>query len=156
MFFVRDKAKREVDFLLTRNAKPWKLVEAESNPRFLEPSLAYFHKCLGTEHAFQVGFDMDYVDRDTLSARSPARVLAATLLYQLVWCERLPQTHLNFQMHSISPNLSCEDLSASAGLVRRSPLLQTPGRQSGHRDARRHNRSLSSSAGRRVAMRRGI
>jgi len=84
LFFVRDKAKREVDFLVTRNGKPWLLVEVKSKDRTLAGPLAYFHRCLKTEHAFQVGLDLDYVDRDAFEVRAPVRVPAATLLSQLV------------------------------------------------------------------------
>jgi hypothetical protein len=84
LFFVRDKAKREVDFLVTRNGKPWLLVEVKSKDRTLAGPLAYFHRCLKTEYAFQVGLDLDYVDRDAFEARAPVRVPAATLLSQLV------------------------------------------------------------------------
>jgi predicted AAA+ superfamily ATPase len=84
LFFVRDKAKREVDFLVTRNGKPWLLVEAKSGDRTLSPSLAYFHRCLGTTHALQVASDLEYVDRDCFEANRPIRAPLTTFLSQLV------------------------------------------------------------------------
>ncbi len=84
LFFVRDKAKREVDFLLTRNGKPWLLAEAKGGERTLTPSLAHFHSLLGTAHAFQIGFTQGYVDRDAFEEHSPLKVPASTLFSQLV------------------------------------------------------------------------
>ena len=84
MFFVRDKLKREVDFLLSRNGKPWLLVEVNSKQPAISPSLANFHEQLKTGHAFHSVFDLDYVDADAFAARTPIRVPVATLLSQLV------------------------------------------------------------------------
>jgi uncharacterized protein len=54
LHFVRDKEKREVDFLITRQKKPWILIECKSNS--LEPSknLIYFSKILKTDMNFQL------------------------------------------------------------------------------------------------------
>jgi len=84
LFFVRDKMKREVDFLLVGNGKPWVLVEAKSKDRTLSPSLAYFHEHLKTEHAIQAAFDLDHVDADAFGVRTPVRVPVTTFLSQLV------------------------------------------------------------------------
>lgn len=84
LFFVRDKAKREVDFLLTREGQPWVLVEAKSRDRSLTPALTYFHERLRTKHAVQIGFDLDYADADAFESRTPIRVPVASLLSQLV------------------------------------------------------------------------
>ena len=85
LYYVRDKAKREVDFLVTRDHQPWFLVEVKSSgKRELNPNLAYFQDRVGAEHAFQAAFDLDYVDRDCFSVQEPVRVPATTLLSQLV------------------------------------------------------------------------
>jgi predicted AAA+ superfamily ATPase len=84
LFFVRDKLKREVDFLLSRNGAPWVLVEAKSKDRALSPSLTYFHKLLKTNHAFQAAFELDSIDADAFESRVPVRVPVTTLLSQLV------------------------------------------------------------------------
>ncbi len=84
LFYVRDKAKREVDFLVVRNNKPWFLVEVKSSgKKRLNPSLNYFHEILGTDHAFQVSFDAEYADSDCFSVNHPVIVPAETLFSQL-------------------------------------------------------------------------
>lgn len=83
--YLRDKQKREVDFLVVRDGKPWFLVEVKSAAkRELSPSLAYFQEQTKAEHAFQVAFDLAYVERDCFSERRPVRVPVTTLLSQLV------------------------------------------------------------------------
>lgn len=83
--FVRDKGKREVDFLVIRDDQPWMLVEAKKSARpGLSPSLAHFHAELGTTHALQVAEDLDYIDRDVFQLRRPTIVPALTFLSQLV------------------------------------------------------------------------
>ena len=52
--YVRDREKREVDFLLLEDGKPWLLVEAKSGSAPLDRSLAYFRDRLGVPHAIQV------------------------------------------------------------------------------------------------------
>ena len=54
LHFVRDKEKREVDFLVTREKKPWLLIEVKLSN--LEPGAAihYFAQRLGVKHKFVV------------------------------------------------------------------------------------------------------
>ena len=85
LYFIRDKVKREVDFLVTQNSTPWFLVEVKSSgKRGLNPNLDYFHELLKTDHAFQVALDLDYVERDCFSVNQPVRVPAETFLSQLI------------------------------------------------------------------------
>ena len=83
--YLRDKAKREVDFVVVRDGEPWFLVEVKSSSRReINPSLRHFHSVLGTSNAFQVSFDLDFVDADCFAVAGPLRVPADTLLSQLV------------------------------------------------------------------------
>jgi len=85
LYFLRDKEKREVDFLVTRNGEPWFLVEAKSSvDQPLSKNLTMFARQLGVEHAFQVGVDGDYVDVDAFGVRRPVVVPARTFLSQLI------------------------------------------------------------------------
>jgi predicted AAA+ superfamily ATPase len=52
--FVRDKEKREVDFLLLRNRKPWMLVEAKTSERTPSPHLLRFASQLRPEMTVQL------------------------------------------------------------------------------------------------------
>lgn len=55
LHFVRDKQKREVDFLVTRDNHPWFLVEVKSSSKTgLSDSLEYFQRQTAAAHAFQV------------------------------------------------------------------------------------------------------
>lgn len=84
LFYLRDKAKREVDFLVTKDDTPWLLVEVKSAARReLSPNLAFFQQVTNAAHAFQVAFDMPYVDRDCFALSRPIRVPVTTLLSQL-------------------------------------------------------------------------
>lgn len=85
MHFVRDKQKREVDFLVTRDDAPWFLVEVKSSENSdLSPALQYFQGQTKAIHAFQVAMDAKFVHRDCFEARSPTIVPAKTFLAQLV------------------------------------------------------------------------
>jgi predicted AAA+ superfamily ATPase len=85
LFHLRDKTKREVDFLVTRAGKPWFLVEVKSaGKRDLNPNLEYFQRMTGARHAFQVAFDLPYADVDLFSRTTPCRVPALTFLSQLL------------------------------------------------------------------------
>ena len=54
LHFVRDKEKREVDFLITREKKPWLLVEVKLSRTAPEGALHYFAEKLGVKHKFLV------------------------------------------------------------------------------------------------------
>lgn len=85
LYFVRDKEKREVDFLVTKDEKPWFLVECKyANNHGISKSLYYFKSEINAEHAFQVVFDMPFVDVDSFSYHEPIIVPAQTFLSQLV------------------------------------------------------------------------
>lgn len=85
LYFVRDKEKREVDFLITKNDAPWILIEAKSsdNQRISEP-LHRFYEQLKPQHAFQAVFNMPYAAIDCFSYHKPVIVPLRTLLSQLV------------------------------------------------------------------------
>jgi predicted AAA+ superfamily ATPase len=84
LHYVRDKQKREVDFLVTREGAPWFLVEAKAGSDRLSPALAHFHRALATRHAFQVVEDLPYVAQDCFRLTRPAIVPAVTFLSQLL------------------------------------------------------------------------
>jgi len=85
LFFLRDKVKREVDFLVAADGKPWFLVEVKSSGSGrISPNLSYLQSQTGVRHAFQLELNEPYVDRDCFRESRPIRVPAATLLSQLV------------------------------------------------------------------------
>ena len=85
LHFVRDKQKHEVDFLVTRDARPWFLVEVKSSEKApLSTTLDYFQKQLQASHAFQVVIDADYVANDCFEVQTPVIVPARTFLAQLI------------------------------------------------------------------------
>lgn len=54
LLYVRDREKREVDFLITERRKPYALVEAKLSARDVDPSLLYFAERLKPRYAVQV------------------------------------------------------------------------------------------------------
>ena len=83
--YLRDKEKREVDFVVVRDGAPWFLVEVKHRETRLSPALAHYQNQVGAPFAFQVVVDADYVDADCFVAPGPPLVVPArTLLSQLV------------------------------------------------------------------------
>jgi len=60
LFFVRDKQKREVDFLITRDKAPWMLIECKSSSKNVSPHLLYYSEKLKTPLNFQLIDDPNY------------------------------------------------------------------------------------------------
>lgn len=84
LYFIRDKEKREVDFLITKEDRPWIMVEVKSSKTpHLSPALKKFHEDLNPMHTFQVAIDMPYVDTDVFRIKQPMIVPARTFLSQL-------------------------------------------------------------------------
>jgi len=85
LFFIRDKDKREVDFLVTKNQKPWFLVEVKhSKSNSLNENLYRFQEYTKAQHAFQVVFDLEPIEVDCFTKREPIIVPVQTFLSQLV------------------------------------------------------------------------
>ena len=82
--YLRDKIKREVDFIVVRDGKPWFLVEVKKSKEALSDSLAIFQAKTKAKHAFQVVIDAEYVDRDCFEYCTPVAVPAKTFLSQLL------------------------------------------------------------------------
>ncbi len=83
LFYIRDKQKREVDFLVTKDNRPWFLVEVKYAETALSPTLAYMQAQTGAKHAFQVVIEEEYVEADCFQATKPVVVPARTFLSQL-------------------------------------------------------------------------
>ncbi|HUH63346.1 MAG TPA: AAA family ATPase [Terracidiphilus sp.] len=81
--YLRDKQKREVDFLVVRDRKPWFLVEVKSGDQSLSPALAYFQRQIKAPHAFQMVMDLPFEPADCFKTPRPTIVPARTLLSQL-------------------------------------------------------------------------
>lgn len=85
LFYLRDKDKREVDFLVTKNNKPWFMVEVKSSgDKGISKWLYYYKEKLNVPYAFQIGFDLPYVDKDCFEVKEPIIVPAKTFLSQLI------------------------------------------------------------------------
>lgn len=83
--YIRTKDQEEVDFLVVKDGQPWFLVEVKASLSVsLSKSLVKYHNELGTEHAFQVGFDSNYIAKDIFTLNEPTIVPVENLLSQLV------------------------------------------------------------------------
>ena len=83
--YLRDKERREVDFLVVRDGRPWFLVEAKYADASMAPSLGRYQAQTGAPFAFQVTVDSDYVDRDCFAHPGPPLIVPArTFLSQLL------------------------------------------------------------------------
>ena len=83
--YLRDKEKREVDFLVARDGEPWLLAEAKHHDESMSRSLQHYQERLGAPFAFQVTVDAGYVDEDCFARPGrPLIVPARTFLSQLL------------------------------------------------------------------------
>ena len=83
--YLRDKERREVDFIVIREGSPWFLVEVKHSTGHLTKALKYYQDQLGVPFAFQVVVEADYIDADCFAKpRGPLVVPARTFLSQLL------------------------------------------------------------------------
>ncbi|AQQ72580.1 hypothetical protein SMSP2_02970 [Limihaloglobus sulfuriphilus] len=83
--YLRDNIKKEVDFVVIRDAKPWFLVEAKLSDTKINPNLKHFQQQIGAPFAFQVVIQADYVNADCFANhKRPITVPARTFLSQLL------------------------------------------------------------------------
>jgi len=85
LYFLRDKAKREVDFLATRNKDPWFLIEVNGDRnKSLSKSLVYFQKQVRCYHTlFKLPFQWNMLI--LIAFRQISRQLSLLRLYYLNW-----------------------------------------------------------------------
>jgi predicted AAA+ superfamily ATPase len=81
--YLRDKQKREVDFLVLRNREPWFLVEVKQSDTRLGSALGHFQRQTRARHAFQAVMDLPHEEVDCFSRSDPCVVPVHTLLSQL-------------------------------------------------------------------------
>ena len=86
LHYLRDKMQREVDFLVSKDGKPFMLVECKSSGKEpLSPALVYFKKTLDVPFAWQVCFDVPQSGLNPSDASlSPSRIAVSDLLKVLV------------------------------------------------------------------------
>ncbi len=83
--YLRDKEKREVDFVVVRDGEPWFLIEVKHGDAPLSPALRRFQDQLGAPFAFQLTLDGDYVPADPFDHAGPPLIAPArTVLSQLL------------------------------------------------------------------------
>ncbi|MGH8210565.1 MAG: ATP-binding protein [Steroidobacteraceae bacterium] len=82
--YLRDKLKREVDFLVVRDRKPWFLVEVKNSDTKLSDTLGFFQSQTQSRHAFQVVLEIPFAKVDCFGRTDPVVVPARTFLSQLL------------------------------------------------------------------------
>ncbi|HAB98917.1 MAG TPA: hypothetical protein DCE71_03745 [Parachlamydiales bacterium] len=84
LYYLRTKDQHEVDFLVTKEKKPWFLVEVKTKAKGLNSALYRFLEETNASHAFQVAFDLPFIQKDCFEEKGPILVPARTFLSQLV------------------------------------------------------------------------
>jgi predicted AAA+ superfamily ATPase len=79
LHYVRDREKREVDFLITENQKPYALVEAKLTGEEIDPNLKYFHDRLKPVYSVQV-VRAPYKNKGLFASGGVLRIPAAHFL----------------------------------------------------------------------------
>lgn len=83
LFYVRDKNKNEVDFLVAKDGEPWMLVEVKTSDTSLSATLTGMQRQLGVGLALQVVTNLDFDDVDSFTPGKAAVVPMRTFLSQL-------------------------------------------------------------------------
>ena len=84
LYYIRDKQKKEADFLVSKDGNPWFVVEVKSSDTKLSPALRSYQSATGAKHAFQVVFNLPFENVDCFKYNEPTVVPALTFLSQLV------------------------------------------------------------------------
>ena len=83
LFYLRDKNKKEVDFLVSKDGEPWMLVEAKTSDASISSSLKGMQRQLGAPIALQVVAELPYEAVDCFAPGKSASVSMRTFLSQL-------------------------------------------------------------------------
>lgn len=84
LYYLRTKDKIEIDFLVTKNKKPWFLVEVKTKAKGISSALYHFQKETEASNAFQIAFDLPFINKNCFEEKGPILVPAKTFLSQLV------------------------------------------------------------------------
>lgn len=85
LYFLRDKDKHEVDFLVTRENAPWIMVEVKSSAKeSINENLYHFQSHIQVPYSFQLAFDLPYIDKNCFLSKKILIVPVKTFLSQLV------------------------------------------------------------------------
>ncbi|XJO32879.1 DUF4143 domain-containing protein [Rickettsia rickettsii] len=84
LYYLRDKQKRAVDLVITKDNQPWILVEAKVSDSTVSSSLKYFHALLNPEFSFQVIQNKQAISDSCFDTPGLWIVPAITFLSQLV------------------------------------------------------------------------
>ena len=85
LYYLRTKDKREIDFLVARNEKPWFIVEVKSaSHKRVSKNLEFFQARTNASHAFEVVMDKPFESVNCFEYDYPVRVPVVTFLSQLV------------------------------------------------------------------------
>ena len=84
LYYIRDKQKFEVDFLIVKNNKPWIMIECKySHKEHISKALYRFKEQLNPDYVFQVVYDLPFSDIDCFSIKDLTIIPAKTFLSQL-------------------------------------------------------------------------
>jgi len=85
LYYLRDKQKREVDFLIVRDRNPFMMVEVKSSSHHgISKNIEHFQKTLKAPYVFQLAFDMPASGIDPSELKGPVIIAAADLFKALV------------------------------------------------------------------------
>jgi predicted AAA+ superfamily ATPase len=84
LYYLRTKDKLETDFAVSKNGKIWFIVEVKAKAKGLSSALYHFQEQTNAPHAFQVAFDLPFVQKNCFSEKGPILVPAKTFLSQLI------------------------------------------------------------------------
>ena len=84
LHFLRDKDKNEVDFLVSKNRKPWMIIEVKTS---MEEKLCSkpekYAAQIKPEYIFQTAIEGNYIDKDVFHTNKPMIIPAKSFLSQL-------------------------------------------------------------------------
>ena len=83
LYYLRDKNKNEVDFLVAKDGEPWMIVEAKNSDTKPTAALRGMQRQLGVGLALQVVADLPYDDIDCFAPGEACAVPMRTFLSQL-------------------------------------------------------------------------
>ena len=83
LFYLRDREKREVDFLVTRDRQPWLILETKTSDMAISPHLRYYAERLKPAMAIQLVRSTGIHDRFDLPAPTKGYRISADALLGL-------------------------------------------------------------------------